>query len=219
MKFLAALATVCLFLPISLSAAVTVITLDMTTQTAGGAGEAFDTGANFESNDVTFSVSATSNFGDMTAVFNATASNGGVNTDGASASGGDTASEIDAGETLTLLMELGVSVTEVRITEVNFAGITGATDSFQVQYPDGLGGSTTEVLDDASATVSAGDDVWTPTAPIVFADGDSITFSNVSAGAYRLQDISLEIVTIPEPASVALLAGAWVSVICLRRRA
>lgn len=199
-------------------AAVTIVTLELRDPTgvAGVAGENFEAGISYVENDVTFVAGASSTLGNGTAVYNATTARAGVNSGGISGTGGDDASQIEAGETLFIGISLGSTVTQVRLLEVDFAGVTDADDSAFVTYVDGSGGAISVTLDDTLDSVN-GNGVWTPVGGILIQDGDSISFGNTSVGNYRLQTLTLEITTIPEP-SIAMLGCGFGVLVLLRRR-
>lgn len=196
--------------------AVTILPVDFTN--AGNIGGPLDDAGVTTSvtlSDVTFSVSTTTNFGDGTSVFNASASQAGVNTGGGGSSIGDSAAQTDPGETLTFTLTFGPAISAVGLSSLDFGGLGDATDSATVTYPDGLGGTTTVTLDQNSSNVDS-NDTWTPSPGIVFMSGDSITFSNVSAGSFSIDTAEFTITTIPEPSGLVLLSIAGLAV--LRRR-
>lgn len=197
--------------------AVTVLPIDFTNSGNLG-GPLDDAGAttSVTLDDVTFSVSTTTNFGDLTSVFNASASQAGVNTGGGGSSIGDSAAQTDPGETLTFTLTFGPEILEVGLSWLDFGGIGDATDSATVQFPDGLGGTTTITLDENSADVD-GNDTWTPTSSVTFSSGDSITFSNLSAGSFSLNNAEFTITTVPEPSSLLFLTLGGLVVFRRRR--
>ena len=178
---------------------------------------------------ITFVASATTNFGDLTAVPNPGGGGLGVNTGGGGNAIGDAAAQIDDGETLTLTITFDESLfSKVSLAEIDFGGVSGSTDSATVSV---AGGADITVFDDIDTTGSPftflGFDVLTFTdldgnpVPIDLSSGDTLVFSNVSTGdaSFEIDSFDLHITSaVPEPSSVALLGLLGLGVVARRRR-
>lgn len=168
-------------------------------------------------NGITFVATATTSFGDGTAVYNSAGSGSGVNTGGGGGAIGDDASAIDVGEVLTFTLTFDESLLEVALEEIDFGGanepdeISGLTDSaiFSIS-----GGPATEFTGDADFT----------SAPISLSSGDTLVFSNASteeAASFDINDISLHIKplsSVPEPSSISLFGLGSLALLGHRKR-
>ena len=179
---------------------------------------------------ITFVTSATSNFGDMTAVPNPGGGGFGVNTGGGGNAIGDAAAAIDDGETLTIAITFDESLfSKVSLAEIDFGGVTDNTDSATVSV---AGNANITVFDDIDTTglpfTFLSFDILTFTdldgnpVPIDLSSGDTLVFSNVSTGDASFEidsfDLHLTPTAIPEPSSLGLLGLLGLGVATRRRR-
>ena len=184
-----------------------------------GLGDALDEGAPFTATfaGVTFVASATTNFGDLTAEFNATNGGSGVNTGGGGNPIGDSASGIDIGEELTFTLTFDPALFDVALEEVDFGGLNGDDDTATLAI---AGGTPTVFTSDLDLTAT----------PFSLSSGDTLVFTNTSVSTdgfvfpdfdpqFDINSISLHIkplAVVPEPSSLAMLGLG--SLVLLGRR-
>jgi len=167
---------------------------------------------------ITFVATATTNFGDGTAIFNAAGGGTGVNSGGGGGSIGDSASAIDIGEELTLTLNFDPTLFDVALEGVDFGNINDAADSATLAIAGGV------------ATVFTADLDLTAT-PLSLSSGDTLVFSNTSVSAdgtvfpdfdpnFDVEGITLHIksLAIPEPTSFALLGLGSLALLGRRKR-
>ena len=131
------------------------------------------------------------------ATFNAGPNGAGVNSLGGTADG-DVPSFVDPGETLTLTLNFDASTTTVALTQIIFNSLGDVTDSATISIADGAGIS---LHDDvaggqvANTTFTFAGDAFSTSAPLPLSSGDTIVFTNVSTGNYRITGLTLQIGT------------------------
>ncbi|MGJ8657753.1 MAG: PEP-CTERM sorting domain-containing protein [Akkermansiaceae bacterium] len=169
--------------------------------------------------NVTFVASATTSFGDNTAVVNAGGGGMGINTGGGGSAIGDSAAAIDEGEVLTLSISFGLGYT-VSLTEIDFGGISDNTDTGTVSIAGGPSLTVFDGMDTTGLTYTfTGFDIMEFNTPISLSSGDTLVFSNVSAGeSFEIDSLDLDIVAVPEPSSTALLGLGGLALMMRRRK-
>ena len=184
---------------------------------AGTAGEALESTGSVTIGGVTINVGAASSItGSTGADFSANASTAGINTGGVT--GGDGASELDLGETLTFTFTFGSET--VSLNEIDFSGVGGnagagvsAGDAALVNVAGSSFSLFTGVTD-----FSGGTDTFSPDGGITLASGDTIVIS--AEETIVIQGITLHVkpATVPEPSSLAVLGIGCVAGLMRRRR-
>ena len=147
-------------------------------------------------------------------IFNAVSGGAGVNTIGVTS--GDGASQVDVGEELVFTFTFDNPIASISLTELDFVDFSSVGEQISVTAPGtsfvlGIQGS-----DDGDFQVDSSQS-FSPTGGILFSSGDSITIAAANFGDFQIQDLTFNLVSVPEPTSL-LMFGAYVSVVARRRR-
>ena len=189
------------------------VTLDLT-DAASTAGDSFENTGTFSTNGVTFSVSAATTLGDGTGSFSANGSNAGVDSDGVTGAGGDSASEIDNGETLTFSLTFAATTT-VSLNNIDFQGVGGsASDQASVSIN---GGAATNLFT-GQADFNGSSDVWTPSGGISLSSTNTIAITTSDQISLQAISFDINLAPVPEPASAITFAGICSTLALWRRR-
>ena len=116
--------------------------------------------------------------------------------------GGDTGTAgIGPGEELTFTLTFGPDVPSLVLTEIDFFGVGGDTDSATVSIAGNL---PVTLLNGFGSEFDETDDVYTPSTPIEIVSGDTIVFSNVSgfSGPFSAPNYSIEGISFSTAATV-----------------
>lgn len=178
------------------------ITLDLLDPTGTGntAGEAFNLPNSFFVSGVTFDASTTTTLGTGTSSFSSNTSNAGVDSDGITSGGGDSASELDAGETLKLTLTFDAAAWSVALANVDLSGVGGSTDAATVTTPAGTFDLFTGQPDFNGST-----DVWSPSG-LTFASGQMIQFETNDRISVPAITFDITAIAVPEPSAFLFMA-------------
>ena len=175
----------------------------------GTAGESFEATGTFADSGITFDVTAATTLGDMTGFFSANTTSAGINSDGVTGAGGDGASELDFGETLSISLTFPESIS-VLLSAIDFSGVCDATDKAIVTTPAG----TVDLF--SGVTDFSGADDWTPSGGIEFNSGDAIQIQ--ASDRVSLRTVTFNTTTsVPEPSGFLYLSLATVLLGATRR--
>ena len=137
------------------------------------------------------------------------------------AGGGDNTTMLEPGETLNFNIIFDSTALVVSLVSIDFSNLGGADDAGDVT----IGGVTfdlfTGVTTNTGATFDDGTQLLTFDTPITLTSGDNFLFTNPSADAgegFRIEGVTLDVVSVPEPSSAALLGLGALGLIARRRR-
>jgi len=204
--------TICLAATLLMSAQAVAAPVFDLRDVAGSAGEALEDGFTFSDGGLTISVAVATTLGDGTGEYRANASQGGVDSDGVTSGGGDAASELDAGETLTFTLSYDPGTASASLTFVDLQGVDDASDSATVN----INGSLTTLSVAIPGVFNISTDVWT-TGGISIPDGSTIILT--TNDRIGIQELTFNVVSvIPEPSSAGLACLGVFGWIARRRR-
>ena len=179
----------------------------------GNAGNTLESSGVFTSNGITVSVSTSTTLGDLTSTFSSNTISAGVNSGGVS---DDAPNGIDNGESLTLTFTFD-SLASVQVASIDLQGV-GTANEGDAAFLSVNSGSNI-VLETGSDDFNGNPDVFEPgafsSAPIFLTSGQSLTIT--AEETVSLQNITLEPIPNPEPASVLLFGGYLVASLQRRR--
>ena len=178
---------------------------------ANTAGEQFENGnSSVTISGITLNLSAATTLGDGTASYNANSTSGGLDSDGAnSGNGGDVASGLDFGETLTLTWTFEQDTT-LFLRSLDLTGV-GNNDSETDSALVSIGGGSVTRLGTGAADFNGQTDVWAPDLQIT--SGETFVFT--AEESFGLQQIIVESFSstaIPEPSTFAFLGLGFAGV-------
>lgn len=204
-----------LCLVFSVEASVVVFDLKDPTGSTGTAGELLESNGTVTLSGLTVSVDVSSTLGVDLPVFFSGTSSAGVNSDGT----GDTAAEVDFGETLTFTFDFDTNViSSVSLTQLDLAGVGPSSDDDARLTIDG----NVTVLETGVAGFAGGSDTYTPPTPIALLPGTSMTFESTGGNGFGIETFTVSIVAaIPEPTAFAfggLVASCMAGLVVARHR-
>ena len=128
---------------------------------------------------------------------------------------------LEPGETLNFDITFDNTALAVTLVSIDFSNLGGATDAGDVT----IGGVTFDlfagVTTNTGATFDDSSQLLTFDTPITLTSGDDLLFTNPSAGAnqgFRIQGVTLDVVSVPETSSAALLGLGALGLMARRRR-
>jgi len=179
----------------------------------GDAGAALGAGMTFTDSGLTIAVTIATTLGDETGFYSANATAGGIDSNGVIGSGGDAASALDEGETLTFSFTYDPSLL-VTLDSVDLQGVGGdnGTDSAFISI---IGGAPI-TLQTGEPGFAGGSDIFT-TGGISFPTGGTIVLT--TNNTIGVQGFTFDVVAVvPEPGSAALACLGVVGWVARRRR-
>jgi len=187
----------------------TPVTFDVT-DIGGGAGEALEAGMTFTDSGLTIAVAIATTLGNGTGMFNAAGGQSGIDSDGVTGGGGDAASELDEGETLTFSFTYAPSLL-VTLDSINLQGVGGDDNSDSAFVS--INGGAPITLHTNIPGFAGGSDIFT-TGGISFPSGGIVVLTtNNRVGIQRFT-----FTVVPEPGSAALACLGVVGWVARRRR-
>lgn len=188
-----------------------IITFDFLDPSGTGntAGEAFELGNPFADMGVTISASVATTLGSGTGSYSANTSTAGIDSDGVTSGGGDAASELDAGETLTISFTF--SGLDVSLQSVDFGGVGSDTSDMAIVALNGGAGIE---LYTGQPDFNGTTDLWTPSG-FVLQSGDQMSFSTSDRAFLTAMTVSTA--AVPEPSTFLMLLITLVGVAGVRR--
>ncbi len=149
---------------------------------------------------------------DGNAAFNAIADRAGVDTGGVFSGGGDSASELDVGETLAFEVQFGPTIQEVLLSSINLQGVgPNADDRAFVN----IGGNSV-TLETSVPGFDGNTDIYTPLTPIALRSGDTVNFT--AETTIGVQAINFAVTAVPEPIGALMLIMMGLPAVVTRKR-